>query len=109
MIFDAILLALAEVYSTDKRGVAILPGMRIAQGDAVQICHLDSGYELWLSGNLNVDRAVIAYEDVWDHKGELDSLHWCSMNCFMTFSDRLLAPGGSRGRIRDCRRSPIPS
>jgi hypothetical protein len=76
MILDAILLALAEIASTQKRGVAILPEMRIAQGDGVQISHPVSGYELWLSGN--VDYAVIEYEDVRDYK------------------DRLLAPGGSR-------------
>ncbi|KAF8345411.1 hypothetical protein F5887DRAFT_1061787 [Amanita rubescens] len=48
--------------------LAILPEMRTAQGDRVQICHPVSGYELWLSGN--VDYAVIEY--------------------------RLLSPGGSR-------------
>ncbi|GLB44047.1 hypothetical protein LshimejAT787_1502310 [Lyophyllum shimeji] len=76
MILDAILLALAEIASTQKSGVAILPEMRIAQGDGVQISHPVSGYELWLSGN--VDYAVIEYDDVRDYK------------------DRLLAPGGSR-------------
>lgn len=76
MILDAILLALAEIASTQKRGVAILPEMRIAQGDGVQVSNPVSGYELWLSGN--VDYVVIEYEDVRDYK------------------DRLLAPGGSR-------------
>jgi len=76
MILDAILLALAEIVSTEKSGVAILPEMRIASGDGVQISHPISGYELWLSGN--VDYAVLEYEDVRDHK------------------DRLLGPGGSR-------------
>ena len=66
MILDAILLALAEIASTQKRGVAILPEMRIAQGDGVQISHPVSGYELWLSRN--VDYAVIEYEDVRDYK-----------------------------------------
>src|SRR5882762_6818443 len=70
MILDAILLALAEIVSTQKRGVAILPEMRIAQGDGVQISHPTSGYELWLSGN--VDYVVIEYEDVRDYKGESD-------------------------------------
>lgn len=68
MILDAILLALTEIASTQKRGVAILPEMRIAQGDGVQISHPVSGYELWLSGS--VDYAVIEYEDVRDYKGE---------------------------------------
>ncbi|KAF8965485.1 hypothetical protein BDZ97DRAFT_1658993 [Flammula alnicola] len=76
MILDAILLALAEIASAEQRGVAILPEMRIAQGDGVQIAHPISGYELWLSGH--VDYAVIEYEDVSDYK------------------DRLLGPGGSR-------------
>jgi len=76
MILDAILLALAEIASTQQKEVAILPEMRIAPGDGVQISHPVSGYELWLSGN--VDYAVIEYEDVMDNK------------------DRLLAPGGSR-------------
>jgi hypothetical protein len=39
MILDAVLLALAEIASTQKRGVAILPEMRIGQGDGVQISH----------------------------------------------------------------------
>ncbi|KAF8068651.1 hypothetical protein FPV67DRAFT_1780144 [Lyophyllum atratum] len=76
MILDAILLALAEIASTQKSGVAILPEMRTAQGDGVQIYHPVSGYILWLSGN--VDYAVIEYDDVRDYK------------------DRLLTPGGSR-------------
>lgn len=53
MILDAILLALAEIASTQKRGVAILPEMRIAQGDGVQVSNPVSGYELWLSGNVD--------------------------------------------------------
>ncbi|KAL4251082.1 hypothetical protein ABKN59_005641 [Abortiporus biennis] len=76
MILDAILLALAGVASVEQRSVAILPEMRLAQGEGVQITHPISGYELWLSGN--VDYAVIEYENKWDYK------------------DRLLSPGGSR-------------
>ncbi|KAF8479244.1 hypothetical protein DFH94DRAFT_47310 [Russula ochroleuca] len=79
MILDAILLALAEIASTQKRGVAILPEMRIGQGDGVQISHPDSGYELWLSGS--VDYVVIDYEDVRDYK------------------KRLVGPGGSRQEV----------
>lgn len=71
MILDAILLALAEIASTQQKEVAILPGMRIASGDGIQISHPVSGYGLWLSGN--VDYAVIEYEDVMDNKGE--SIH----------------------------------
>jgi hypothetical protein len=77
MILDAILLALVEISSTNKTGVAILPEMRIGQGDEDQISHPISGYELWLNGN--VDYAVIEYDDVRDYKGGSDyytlSLH----------------------------------
>ena len=69
MILDAILLlGLRKIALTQQRDVAILPEMRIAQGDGVQISHLVSGYELWLSGN--VDYAVIEYENVMDNKGK---------------------------------------
>ena len=91
MILDAILLALRKIASTQKRDVAILREMRIGQGDGVQISHPVSGYELWLSGN--VDYAVIEYENVMDNKGESE---YQTQNCFTTFSDRLLLPGGSR-------------
>lgn len=67
MILDAILLALAEIVSTERSGVAILPEMRIASGDGVQIYHPVSGCGLWLSGS--VDYAVLEYEDVKDYKG----------------------------------------
>jgi hypothetical protein len=71
MILDAILLALAEIASSEKRNVAILPEMRIAQGDGVQISHPLFGFgSLWLIGN--VDYVVIEYEDVRDYKGEPD-------------------------------------
>ena len=43
MILDAILLALRKIASTQQRDVTILPEMRIAQGDGVQICHPTSG------------------------------------------------------------------
>ncbi|KAF8195052.1 hypothetical protein BJ912DRAFT_958115 [Pholiota molesta] len=76
MILDAILLTSAQICSAQQRKVAILPGLRIAQEEGVRIAHPVSGYEVWLSGN--VDYAVIEYEDVEDNK------------------DRLLAPGGSR-------------
>jgi hypothetical protein len=69
MVLDAILLALAEVASGEQREVGILPEMRIAQGDGVQIAHSNSGFELWLSGN--VDYAVIEYDNVGDNKGKL--------------------------------------
>ena len=65
MVLDAILLALAEISSTQHKEVAILPGMSIS---GVKISHPVSGYGLWLSGNL--DYAVIEYDDVMDNKGE---------------------------------------
>ncbi len=75
MILDAILLASRKIASTQQRDVAILPEMKIAEGDGVQISHPVSGYELSLSGN--VDYAVIEYENVMDNKGEYQtpSLH----------------------------------
>lgn len=94
MILDALLLALAELSSTLTKGIAILPEMRIAQGDGVRVSHPASGYELWLSGN--VDYAVIEYDDVKDYKGESDYHPPHPVNCLITSSDRLLAPGGSR-------------
>jgi len=91
MILDAILLALAEITSTQKMGMAILPEMRIAQGDGIQVSHPASGYELWLSDNAGY--AVIEYKDVKDYKGESV---YRSPICSTASSDRLLAPGGSR-------------
>jgi hypothetical protein len=94
MILDAIPLALAEISSTTKGGVAILAEMRIAQGDVVQVSHPVSGYELWLSGN--VDYVVIEYDDTGDYNVGLISIYSPSTNCLMPLPDRLLAPGGSR-------------
>ena len=68
MILDAILLALTEIASVEHRSVAILPEMRIPQGDEVQIVDPISGYELWLNGN--VDYAIIEYDNVRDYKGK---------------------------------------
>jgi hypothetical protein len=66
MILDAILLTSAQICSAQQRKVAILPGLRIAQEEGVRIAHPVSGYEVWLSGN--VDYAVIEYEDE-DNRG----------------------------------------
>ena len=68
MILDAILLVLRKIALTQQSDIAIFPEMRIAQGDGVQISHPVSGYELWLSGN--VDYVVIEYETVKDNKSE---------------------------------------
>jgi hypothetical protein len=69
MILDAVLLSLAKIASSDetKLGVAILPEMRIAVGDGVQVINPVSQYEIWLTGN--VDYAVIQYTDEKDNKG----------------------------------------
>jgi len=108
MILDAVLLALAEISSTNKTGVAILPEMRIAQGDGVQISHPVSGYELWFSGN--VDYAVIEYDDVRDYKGGSD-YHTLSLHELLHGLLRPLARPWwiQRGRIRDCKRLPVPT
>jgi hypothetical protein len=68
MILDAILHALAEIASTQQRNIAILPGMRIASGHAVQIFDTGSGYKLWSGGD--VDYVVIEYDNVRNNKGE---------------------------------------
>ena len=106
MILDVVLLALAEIASTQGRGVAILPEMRLAQGDGVQISHPDSGYELWLSGS--VDYAVIEYEDVWDYKGE-PHCHTPSLRELLHGLFRSLARPWwiQRGCIRNFKRSPV--
>lgn len=67
MVLEAILLGVAEIVSNEKRGVAIVPEMKIARG-GVSITHTDSGYELWLDGSINY--AVVEFEDVKGHKGE---------------------------------------
>jgi len=107
MILDAILLALAEIASTQTRGVAILPGIRITQGDGIQISHPVSGYELWLSGN--VDYGVIEYEDVRDYKGELDH-HTLSLRDWPHGLLRPLARSWwiQRGRSPYLTRPPVP-
>ncbi|KAH9083798.1 hypothetical protein EDB83DRAFT_2512105 [Lactarius deliciosus] len=78
MILDALLLTLQKITSTQEFDVAILPEMRIIDGDGVQLSHPTSGYELWLSGN--VDYVVIWYEK----DKNMDNYY------------RLLGPGGSR-------------
>jgi hypothetical protein len=86
MILDAILLALAGMSSTQNGGVAILPGMRIDQGDGTDSSH---GCELWLPGN--VDYTIIEYEDVKDYKGELFPYTITPMIALTLFSDRLFS------------------
>ncbi|GBE86761.1 hypothetical protein BKA93DRAFT_343182 [Sparassis latifolia] len=71
MILDAVLLSFAKIASQERpnQGVAILPEMRIATGEGVQIVNPVSQYELWLTGN--VDYAVMQYLDEWDNKERL--------------------------------------
>ena len=92
MILDAVLLALAEVISNDKISVAILPEMRIAQGEGIQIIDPISKFELWLTGN--VDYVVVVYDGVLDHKGEFGFILYYKL--LTVLPDRLLAPGASR-------------
>ncbi|KAG6843940.1 hypothetical protein H0H87_011525 [Tephrocybe sp. NHM501043] len=70
-IYSYVNMDVAETVSTEQRGVAILPEMRIAEGDGVCIAHPNSGYEIWLSGH--VDYAVIEYDNdsEGDHKARL--------------------------------------
>ena len=69
MILDAVLLSLAKIASSEeaKLGVAILPKMRIAVGDGVQVINTVSQYEIWLTGY--IDYAVIQYAEEKDNKG----------------------------------------
>lgn len=69
MILDAVLLSLAKIASSEetKLGVAILPEMRIAVEDGVQVINPVSQYEIWFTGN--VDYVVIQYVDEKDNKG----------------------------------------
>jgi len=69
MILDAVLLTLARIVYDEqsKSEVAILPEMRIAPADGVQLIHPASGYDVWLSGT--VDYAVVQYKDEWDRRG----------------------------------------
>ncbi|KAF8547413.1 hypothetical protein OG21DRAFT_1527175 [Imleria badia] len=85
MILEAILLALAGISSTQKRGIAIIPEMTIAEGDGVHIAHSVSGCELWLGGK--VDYMVIEYEHI--HKGHV------------------VGSGGSREHTFDLSRGPM--
>ena len=74
MILDAVLLALGKSSLNYGRAVAIIPEMRIATGDGIQVRNPGNGYELWLTGD--VDYAVIRYKDELDNKG-MFILHSC--------------------------------
>ncbi|KIL57920.1 hypothetical protein M378DRAFT_171229 [Amanita muscaria Koide BX008] len=76
MILNEILLALAEISSTQERGVVIFPEMEVTQGE---VSDPVSGYEMW---HVDYVTVVIEYEDVWDYK------------------KRLLAPGGSKDAFK---------
>jgi hypothetical protein len=98
MILDAVLLAVRRIASTQQRDVAIIPEMRLGQGDGVRISHPISGYELWLSGK--VDYTVIEYENVKDYKGESEyqllhkSLHDPSQPAWLALVDPERSPSG---------------
>ncbi|KAH9083809.1 hypothetical protein EDB83DRAFT_2309719 [Lactarius deliciosus] len=79
---NMVLLTLQKITSTQHTDVAILPGMRVTNSDGVQISHPTSGYELWLSDN--IDYVVIEYKN--DNKSA-------------TFVDCLFDPGGPRDDV----------
>ncbi|KDQ55015.1 hypothetical protein JAAARDRAFT_134414 [Jaapia argillacea MUCL 33604] len=81
MLLDAVLLSLASIVSDGRSNVAIFPEMNIVPQDGVQILNPLSGYQVWLSGN--VDYAVVQYQDESDNR------------------DRLLGLGGTREDVFD--------
>ena len=96
MVLDAVLLALGKSSKLPNEGctVAILPEMRIGTGDGIQVRNPATGYELWLTGN--VDYAVIRYKYELDNKGM-----FIQHNCWANFlrsdvADRLLGVDNSR-------------
>jgi len=80
MILDAVLLSVAKIAPKRKSGfdVVILPEMRLATGDGVQITNPLSKYEVWLTGN--VDYGVMQYPIEDDNR------------------ERMLGEGNARGR-----------
>ena len=65
----SILLSIAELSSTEQKGVAILPEMGIPQNGGsggVQISNPNSGFVLQLSGT--VDYAVLKYDNEENNK-----------------------------------------
>ncbi|KAG6825357.1 hypothetical protein H0H92_003979 [Tricholoma furcatifolium] len=46
-----------------------MPEMRIATGEGIKLQNLDTGYELWLTGN--ADYTVIRYKDELDNRDHL--------------------------------------
>ncbi|KAI9068072.1 hypothetical protein FKP32DRAFT_1535239, partial [Trametes sanguinea] len=84
MILDAMLLALPKLVTRSQTGldIAIMPELRLAPTDGVQITNSQTGYQLWLTGS--VDYAVIKYtlDDDGNNKGKFDA--------------RLLGSGGLR-------------
>ena len=81
MILGTILLALAEIFST-QQGVAIIPEMRVAPGDVVQF-----------SEDMDCDWVAVSTRTT---KGESNHQTPLLEGWFYAFSDRLLAHGGSR-------------
>ncbi|KAN0128047.1 hypothetical protein V8E53_014148 [Lactarius tabidus] len=63
MILSAILLTLQDITLTQERDVAITSKAQIGQDAGVHITHPDSGYELWLSGNINYAVTVIELKE----------------------------------------------
>lgn len=68
MILGAIFPTLWKIFLTQERDIVITSKARIHQDDGVRVSHPDSGYELWLNGN--IDHAVRVIER---KKKEVDS------------------------------------
>jgi hypothetical protein len=80
VILHAVLLSIAKISEKrdTSRAVAILPEMRLGQGDGVMIRHPTSGYEVLLTGN--VDYGVVQYEADDVSKGLLIFITLFSIN-----------------------------
>ena len=94
MILGTILLALAEIFST-QQGVAIIPEMRVAPGDVVPILWR---YGLWLSGSVDED-----------NKGWVKSSNTVAWGMILCLLRPLARPWWiQRRRIQDWKRLPVP-
>ena len=84
------LLTLRKFSKSEKQDIAILPEIML-RGDGVKVTHPATGYELWLTGN--VDYGVLDYDKVEDYHGESEFYH--ITNCFLVFTASLVGSGGA--------------
>ena len=76
MILGAILHTLRKINLTPERDVVITSNMRIGPDDGVHVSHPDSGFELWLSGN--IDHVVTVKKvDLEEDRGESGYRYHC--------------------------------